>query len=69
MDTAWLILIHARLRSARPRRRRNAQRGGKPWQAGQAKHCKGVATDLAAAAKKERALAAEHHKIAAETGK
>ena len=46
-----------------------AQPGGKPWQAGQAKHCKGVATDLTAAAKEERALAAEHHKMAMEAGK
>ncbi len=40
------------------------QPGGKPWQAGQAKHCDSVATELAAAAKNERALAAEHRKMA-----
>jgi hypothetical protein len=45
-----------------------AQPGGKPWQAGQAKHCKSVASDLADAAKEERALAAEHHKIATAAG-
>jgi len=38
--------------------------GGKPWQAGQAKHCDSVASDLEAAAKEERALAEEHHKMA-----
>jgi hypothetical protein len=41
-----------------------AQPGGKPWQAAQAKHCRSVASELAAAAKNERALAAEHHKLA-----
>ncbi len=40
------------------------QPGGKPWQAGQAKHCASVAAELAAAAKNERALAAEHRKMA-----
>ncbi len=40
------------------------QPGGKPWQAAQAKHCDSVATELAAAAKNERALAAEHRKMA-----
>jgi hypothetical protein len=45
-----------------------AQPGGKPWQAGQAKHCKSVASDLAAAAKEERALAAEHHKMGTAPG-
>jgi hypothetical protein len=40
------------------------QPGGKPWQTGQAKHCNSVATELTAAAKNERALAAEHHKMA-----
>lgn len=40
------------------------QPGGKPWQAGQAKHCDSVASELAAAAKNERALAAEHRKMA-----
>lgn len=41
-----------------------AQPGGKPWQAAQAKHCKAVASELAAAARNERALAEEHHKMA-----
>ncbi len=40
------------------------QPGGKPWQAAQSKHCRSVATELEAAAKNERALAAEHHKMA-----
>jgi hypothetical protein len=40
------------------------QPGGKPWQAAQANHCKGVASDLEAAAKEERALADEHRKMA-----
>ena len=40
------------------------QPGGKPWQAAQAKHCKSVAAELKAAATNERALAAEHHKMA-----
>ena len=44
------------------------QPGGKPWQAGQAKHCDSVATSLKAAAQEERALAAEHHKMAKEAG-
>lgn len=46
-----------------------AQPGGKPWQAAQAKHCRSVATELAAAAKNERALAAEHRKMAKGAGK
>jgi len=40
------------------------QAGGKPWQPAASKHCNSVATELAAAAKNERALAAEHHKMA-----
>jgi hypothetical protein len=44
------------------------QRGGKPWQAGQAKHCNSVATTLKTAAQEERVLAAEHHKMAKEAG-
>jgi len=40
------------------------QGGGKGLQAAQAKHCDSVAVKLAAAAKEERALAAEHHKMA-----
>jgi len=40
------------------------QPGGKPWQPAMSKHCSSVATDLAAAAKNERALAAEHRKMA-----
>ena len=40
------------------------QPGGKPWQAGQAKHCDSVASELEAAAKEERALAEEHAKMA-----
>jgi hypothetical protein len=40
------------------------QPGGKPWQAAQSKHCASVAAELAAAAKNERALAAEHRKMA-----
>jgi hypothetical protein len=42
--------------------------GGKPWQAKQAKHCDSVATSLKTAAQEERALAAEHHKMAKEAG-
>jgi hypothetical protein len=45
-----------------------AQPGGKPWQAGQAKHCDSVATSLKTAAQEERALAAEHQKMAKEAG-
>ena len=44
------------------------QPGGKPWQSAQAKHCDSVASDLEAAAKEERALAAEHHKMATAAG-
>jgi hypothetical protein len=44
------------------------QPGGKPWQAGQAKHCNSVASDLEKAAKEERALAAEHHNLAKSAG-
>ncbi len=40
------------------------QPGGKPWQGAQSKHCDRVATELAAAANDERALAAEHRKRA-----
>jgi hypothetical protein len=43
------------------------QPGLKPAQAMQAKHCQSVSTELAAAAKNERALAAEHHKMAKDT--
>jgi hypothetical protein len=46
-----------------------AQGGGKAWHAAQAKHCDKVGSELAAAAKEERALAAEHHKMAAGPGK
>ncbi len=42
------------------------QPGGKPWQASQAKHCDSVATSLKSAAEEERALAAEHRKMAKE---
>lgn len=45
-----------------------AQPGGKPSQIGPAKHCKSVASELAAAAKEERALAAEHRKMAKASG-
>jgi hypothetical protein len=41
--------------------------GGKPWQAAQAKHCESVATSLKTAAQGDRALAAEHRKMAKET--
>jgi hypothetical protein len=40
------------------------QPGGKPWQPAMSKHCASVSTELAAAAKNERALAAEHRKMA-----
>lgn len=43
--------------------------GGKPWEAAQAKHCRQVAADLSAAAKAERALAAEHEKMASSLAK
>jgi len=45
------------------------QPGGKLWQAGQSKHCLSVANELAAAARNERALAAEHRKMAKDAGK
>jgi hypothetical protein len=45
------------------------QPGGKPWQPAMSKHCDSVATELAAAAKNERALAAEHRKMAKGTEK
>ena len=41
--------------------------GGKPWQASQAKHCDSVAVSLKAAAEEDRALAAEHRKMAKES--
>ena len=41
-----------------------AQPGGKPWMKGQVKHCDAVVKDLKAAASEDRALAAEHHKMA-----
>jgi len=41
------------------------QPGLKPTQAAQAKHCKNVAVSLKTAAKEDRALAAEHRKMAA----
>jgi photosystem II stability/assembly factor-like uncharacterized protein len=44
------------------------QAGGKAWQAAQAKHCNSVASNLTAAAKEERALGAEHHKMATAPG-
>jgi len=47
----------------------SGQAGGKPWHVAQAKHCESVASDLAAAAKEERALAAEHRKMATAAGK
>jgi hypothetical protein len=40
------------------------QPGGKPWQPAMAKHCDSVSSDLEAAAKEERTLAEEHHKMA-----
>jgi len=46
-----------------------SQAGGKSVHAAQAKHCGSVATDLESAAKEERALAAEHHKLAKSAGK
>lgn len=42
--------------------------GGKPWQAAQAKHCDSVSASLKTAAAEDRALAAEHRKIAKEVG-
>lgn len=42
--------------------------GNKPWQSAQAKHCDNVATSLKAAAEEDRALAAEHRKMAAAAG-
>jgi hypothetical protein len=47
----------------------SSQAGGKALHAAQAKHCNSVASELAAAAKEERALAAEHRKMAAAAGK
>jgi hypothetical protein len=47
----------------------SSQAGGKALHAAQAKHCDSVASDLAAAAKEERALAAEHRKMATTAGK
>lgn len=44
------------------------QPGGKPWMESQVKHCDKVAADLRAAAREERALAAEHHKMAKTVG-
>ena len=44
------------------------QPGGKPWQAAQAKHCDSVAASLTTAAQEDRALAAEHRKMAKEAG-
>jgi hypothetical protein len=45
------------------------QGGGKMWHAAQAKHCDKIGSELAAAAKEERSLAAEHRKMAAAAGK
>jgi len=42
----------------------SSQAGGKAWHAAQAKHCASVASELAAAAKEERSLAAEHRQMA-----
>ncbi len=42
----------------------STQAGGKAPQASQAKHCDSVASALEAAAREERALAEEHHKMA-----
>jgi hypothetical protein len=42
--------------------------GGKPWQASQAKHCDSVTASLTTAAQEDRALAAEHRKMASGTG-
>ncbi len=44
------------------------QPGGKPWMKGQVKHCDAVAKDLKAAAREDRALAAEHRKMAKQAG-
>jgi hypothetical protein len=44
------------------------QAGAKSWHFAQAKHCDSVAADLTAAAKEERALGAEHHKMATASG-
>jgi hypothetical protein len=44
------------------------QAGLKQTQAAQAKHCENVAASLKTAAQEERALAAEHHKMAKEAG-
>lgn len=41
-----------------------AQPGGKPWAKAQVRHCKAVVADLKAAAREDRALAAEHRKMA-----
>lgn len=38
--------------------------GGKPWEAAQARHCRGAADDLKAAAKEVRELAAAQEKAA-----
>ncbi|MFL6603614.1 MAG: hypothetical protein ACJ8R9_20125 [Steroidobacteraceae bacterium] len=43
--------------------------GGKAWHAAQAKHCDKVGSELAAAAKEERALAAQHRKMASAPSK
>lgn len=45
-----------------------AQPGGKPWQSAQAKHCENVAASLKAAAEEDRAMAAEHRKMATTAG-
>jgi hypothetical protein len=42
--------------------------GGKAWQASQAKHCNAVAASAKTAAREERELAAEHHKMATQAG-
>jgi len=47
----------------------SSQAGGKALQAAQAKHCDSVAAKLEAAAKDERALAAEHHMMGKTAGK
>ena len=46
-----------------------SQAGGKALHTAQAKHCVSVAKDLDAAAKEERALAAEHRRLAKSAGK
>lgn len=46
-----------------------SQAGGKPWERMQAKHCGAIASELAAAARQERAIAAEHRKMAKVAGK